>query len=162
MKNLETANKKLVGFGILAVVIAFLYLGSDIFEYFGSDKRFMFDLNILPLYRRIPNYVYTIILAIGGFSLLKKKIISWDIFIIYASSRIINFFVSALSWGIIFSTNWMDDYLIILIYSIFVIIFCLKRHGDFRCNNALTKLMIYILINAIIIGAHELLFLYIV
>lgn len=143
--------------GLLILIIALVYIASDIIEWYINKDRFFLGFFPMPLYRRLLTYLYILLLGYGGILLISYNSRSWHFIIISMTSIIPSLIIIPLVWNIAFYTNWIVDLPFYLwhVFSLIVIIFFISKRKYFGIKNWSLKLLATIFINVIIRILHE-------
>jgi hypothetical protein len=161
-KNNSIRLSKYKWFAYSVIIIATIFIFSDIVEWYINRNKFVLDLFQLPLYRRFLTDFYILLFGFGGYLLLKENNKSWVFIIIAMTSIVPSFIIILLVWKISYSTNWLADFPFFLwhIFSLVVIIFIIVLRKDFGINYWLGKTTLIISINIGIRFLHEILIFY--
>ena len=158
--NTELSKYKLLAFSLL--IIATTYILSDFIQWYINRDKFVLGLNQMPLYRRFLTDLYIILLGYGGYLLLRKNSKSWDLIIISMTSIIPSFVIIPLVWGVLYYTNWLEDFPFLLWYafSVVMVVYLIIKRKDFKINNWVGKFSLILLVNIGIRLLHEIIIFY--
>jgi len=153
--NLKLEKYRILGFLIL--IIAVVYIFSDIIEWYIDKDSVILGFSPMPFYRRFLTYLYILLLGYGGVLLIKDSSRSWYFIIISMTSIIPSFIIIPLVWNIAFYTNWIDDlpFLLWYFFSLMVIIVFISNRKHYGVKNWGFKLLLITFINIIIRIIHE-------